>query len=234
MSAGKNWGQVVRLGMKRKERTGYLVLGCAVIPSHPPKEPIMSLRTLTCTAAAFALLGAPAAFAQQMDHSGPPGQGGGQYAYQSGGHIKGSGGQWSGDHTGSGQPSMGSGSTSGTPNMDHGQPPAATPPMQPQAPSGGPAAATPPAAGPTNAFPAQASHDHAMGAMPPSTAAAPQGPHLARGLYMPENYRNGVYRVGDWRGNHLHKPKSGYRWIRVDGHFYLIKEKSGMIVEAPG
>ncbi|WP_426702568.1 RcnB family protein [Rhodanobacter sp. Col0626] len=53
-----------------------------------------------------------------------------------------------------------------------------------------------------------------------------------RGGYVPMEYRDSRYVVGDWRARRLREPPRGYHWIRSDdGQFLLVAIASGVIAD---
>ncbi len=53
-----------------------------------------------------------------------------------------------------------------------------------------------------------------------------------RGQYLPRAYYTGrSYYVLEPVRYHLRPPPYGYRWVRVDGRFYLVQTRTGLIAE---
>ena len=59
------------------------------------------------------------------------------------------------------------------------------------------------------------------------------GPRFHRGGYLPHEYRNRGYYVGNWQAHPgLYAPAYGQQWVNVDGEFLLVALATGLIANA--
>ena len=55
--------------------------------------------------------------------------------------------------------------------------------------------------------------------------------HWSQGERLQGGYLDDRYTVRDWRGNRLHRPAYGYRWVHVNDQFLLMAIATGLIAE---
>lgn len=55
------------------------------------------------------------------------------------------------------------------------------------------------------------------------------GHEFRRGYPLPPRYRDGYYRVNDWRYRGLRPPPRGHYWTYIDGRYVLIAAATGVI-----
>lgn len=56
-----------------------------------------------------------------------------------------------------------------------------------------------------------------------------RGHEFRRGYPLPPRYRDGYYRVDDWRYRGLQPPPRGHYWSYIDGRYVLIAAATGVI-----
>ncbi|HEX5378556.1 MAG TPA: RcnB family protein [Phenylobacterium sp.] len=59
------------------------------------------------------------------------------------------------------------------------------------------------------------------------------GPRYSRGDRLPDQYRQNLYVVNDWRQRGLRRPAKGYQWVRNDrGDLFLASKTTGMVAQS--
>lgn len=56
-------------------------------------------------------------------------------------------------------------------------------------------------------------------------------PRWSRGDRLYRQYWGPHYYVTDWRVRHLRRPPHGYRWVDVDGDYFLVAISTGIIMD---
>ena len=56
-----------------------------------------------------------------------------------------------------------------------------------------------------------------------------RGPQFHRGGYIPREYCNRQYVVGNWQAHRLYAPQRGYQWVQVGSDYAMIAISTGLI-----